>query len=53
MKDTPPHLRALEEIEKEDISGLLEVLREEGTDGVRYALWETLPAGTATPFLTR
>jgi hypothetical protein len=40
MKVTPPHLRALEEIEKEDISGLLEVLREEGTDGVRYALWD-------------
>jgi hypothetical protein len=40
MKDTSPHLRVLEEIEKEDISGVLEVLREEGTDGVRYALWD-------------
>jgi hypothetical protein len=40
MKDTPPHLQALEEIEKSGISGLVEVLREEGLDGVRYALWD-------------
>ncbi len=39
MKDTPPHLRALEEVEEAGIPGLLEVLREEGTAGVRYALW--------------
>ena len=39
MKDTPPHLQALEELEKTGIPGLLEVLREEGIDGVRYALW--------------
>ncbi len=39
MKDTPPHLQALEEIEKAGIPGLLEVLPEEGIDGVRYALW--------------
>ena len=40
MKDTPPHLQALEDIEQAGIPGLLEVLREEGTDGVRYALWD-------------
>ncbi len=39
MKDTPPHLQALEEVEKAGIPGLVEVLREEGIDGVRYALW--------------
>ena len=39
MKGTPPHLQALEEVERAGISGLLEVLREEGVDGVRYALW--------------
>ena len=36
MKDTPPHLQALEEVERQGIPGLLEVLREEGVDGVRY-----------------
>jgi hypothetical protein len=41
MKDTPPHLQALEEVEEAGIPGLLEVLREEGIDGVRYALWNT------------
>ena len=40
MKATPPHLKVLEEIEEAGIPGLLEVLREEGTDGVRYALWD-------------
>ena len=40
MKDTPPHLQALEEVERAGIPGLLEVLREEGIDGVRYALWD-------------
>jgi hypothetical protein len=39
IKDTPPHLRALEEVERAGTPGLLEVLREEGIDGVRYALW--------------
>jgi hypothetical protein len=39
MKDTPPHLQTLEEVERSAIPGLLEVLREEGIDGVRYALW--------------
>lgn len=40
MSPTSPHLRALEEIEEAGIPGLLEVLREEGLDGVRYALWD-------------
>ena len=34
-----PHLQALEEIEQASIPSLLEVLREEGIDGMRYALW--------------
>lgn len=41
MKGTPPHLRVLEEIEEAGIPGLLEVLRDEGIDGVRCALWDT------------
>jgi hypothetical protein len=40
MKDTPPHLLALEEIKRVGIPSLLEVLREEGIDGVRYSLWD-------------
>ena len=40
MRTTPPHLKALEEIEREGIHGLVEVLREEGLDAVRYALWD-------------
>jgi hypothetical protein len=40
MGEIPPHLRVLEEVEREGIPSLLEVLREEGTDGVRYALWD-------------
>lgn len=40
VNDTPPHLKALEEIEKEGIPGLVEVLREEGVDAVRYVLWD-------------
>ncbi len=40
MSPPPPHLQTLEEIEKAGIPGLLEVLREEGLDGVRYALWD-------------
>lgn len=39
MGDTPPHLQALKEVERAGLPGLLEVLREEGIDGVRYALW--------------
>jgi hypothetical protein len=36
MKPNPPHLKALEEIERdgEGIPGLVEVLREEGIDAV-------------------
>jgi hypothetical protein len=40
MSETPSHLKVLEEIERSGIPGLLEVLREEGIDGVRYALWD-------------
>lgn len=40
MSETPPHLKALEEIEREGIPGLVEVLREEDLDGVRYTLWD-------------
>jgi hypothetical protein len=40
MRDTPPHLRVLEEVERASILGLLEILREDGIDGVRYALWD-------------
>ncbi len=39
MRDTPPHLQPLEKVKWAGIPGLLEVLREEGIDGVRYALW--------------
>ena len=38
MRDTPPHLKTLEEIEKTGIPGLVEVLREEGLDAIRYVL---------------
>jgi hypothetical protein len=40
MKETPPHLRTVEEIEQTGIPGLVEVLREEGLDAVRYVLWD-------------
>jgi hypothetical protein len=40
MSSTPEHLKALEEIEREGIPGLIEVLREEGLNGVRYTLWD-------------
>ena len=40
MRDTSPHLKALEEIEKTGIPGLMEVLREEGLYAVRYVLWD-------------
>jgi hypothetical protein len=38
--DASPHLQVLEEIERESIPGLVEVLREEGIGVVRYALWD-------------
>jgi hypothetical protein len=53
MKETPPHLKALEEIEKEGIPGLVEVLREEGIDTVKYALWDATRAGTETTRTSR
>ena len=40
MSDPKPHLKILEEIERTALPGLLEVLRAEGIDGVRYALWD-------------
>ncbi len=40
MNDTPSHLKALEEIERNGIPGLVEVLREEGIEAVRYTLWD-------------
>jgi hypothetical protein len=38
MKNTPPHLQALEEVERAVIPGILEALREQGIDGLRHAL---------------
>lgn len=40
MSDQRPHLKTLEEIERNCVPGLVEVLREEGIDAVRYALWD-------------
>ena len=40
MKDTPSHLKTLEEIEREGIPGLVEVLHKEGLEAVRYVLWD-------------
>ncbi|MCA1731899.1 MAG: hypothetical protein LC751_21645 [Actinobacteria bacterium] len=40
MGSWPEHLKVLKEIERDCISGLMEVLREEGLDGVRYVLWD-------------
>ncbi len=40
MSDAKPHLRTLEEIERTCVPGLIEVLRTEGIDSVRYALWD-------------
>ena len=40
MSDAKPHLRTLEEIEREGIPGLVEVLRKEGIDAVWYVLWD-------------
>ena len=40
MRDTPAHLKTLEEIEKTGIPGLIEVLREEGLNAVRYVFWD-------------
>ena len=35
-----PHLRALDKIERECIPGLVNVLREDGPEAVRYFLWD-------------
>lgn len=40
MKETPPHLRTIEEIEQISIPGLVEVLREKGFDKVQAVLWD-------------
>jgi hypothetical protein len=40
MSNARSHLKSLEEIERDCIPGLVEVLRTEGIEGVRYALWE-------------
>jgi hypothetical protein len=40
MSEPRPHLETLEEIERTCVSGLVEVLRTEGIEGVRYALWD-------------
>ena len=40
MVPTPPHPKALEETEREGIPGPVEMPREEGLDGMRYALWD-------------
>lgn len=42
MSTTPPHLEALEQIERDCIpGGLVEVLRQEGLEAMRYFLWDT------------
>jgi hypothetical protein len=40
MSDAKPHLRTLEETEREGIPGPVEVLREEGLEAVRHVLWD-------------
>ena len=40
MDRSRQHLKTLEEIERDCIPGLVEVLRTEGIEGVRYALWD-------------
>ena len=40
MEHTPEHLEALEEIERDGLPGLAEVLRQEGLEAVRYVLWD-------------
>jgi hypothetical protein len=42
MRDTPPHLKPLEEIEREGLPNLVEVLREEGLDAFRHVLWQAV-----------
>ena len=40
MNEPRPHLKVLEEIERTCVPDLVEVLRTEGVEGVRYALWD-------------
>ena len=40
MVPPKPHLKDLAHIERECIPGLVEVLRAEGVEGARYALWD-------------
>jgi hypothetical protein len=40
MSPIPEHLKVLDKIERDGIPGLVEVLREEGLDDVRYVLWD-------------
>ncbi len=40
MGPTPEHLEALEEIERDGLLGLAEVLRREGLEATRYVLWD-------------
>ena len=40
MGQTPQHLKTLEEIERESIPRLVEVLRQEGLKAMRYPLWD-------------
>ena len=40
MSTPPPHLKALEEIERDAVPGLVGVLEKEGVEAVRYALWD-------------
>jgi hypothetical protein len=37
---TPEHLKVLEEIERDSLPGLMEVLRKEGLEEVRFVLWD-------------
>lgn len=37
---TPEHLGALEEIERDGLPGLAEVLRQEGLNAARFVLWD-------------
>ncbi|MDP9474707.1 MAG: hypothetical protein M3R38_03265 [Actinomycetota bacterium] len=40
MGGAKPHLKTLEEIERDCMPGLVEVLRTEGIEGVRYDLFD-------------
>ena len=40
MDNPRPHLKSLDEIERDCVPGLVEILHLEGIEGVRYALWD-------------